>query len=36
MHDIWCIGILLYECLTGRDPFSPDANLYQDKELFKR
>eukprot|EP00828_Plagiopyla_frontata_P029523 TRINITY_DN381_c0_g1_i1.p1 TRINITY_DN381_c0_g1~~TRINITY_DN381_c0_g1_i1.p1 ORF type:complete len:679 (+),score=130.05 TRINITY_DN381_c0_g1_i1:82-2118(+) len=36
MHDMWCIGVLIYEFLTGRDPFSPDPSQFTSQRAFEK
>jgi serine/threonine protein kinase len=34
--DIWCIGVLVYELLTGRTPFlgSPDSPIKNPQTVY--
>ena len=34
--DIWCIGVLVYELLTGRTPFlgSPDSPIKNPQAVY--
>ena len=36
MHDMWCVGVLIYEFLTGRDPFSPDPSQFTSQRAFEK
>ena len=34
--DIWSIGVLIFELITGKAPFTPPSNITDAKEMQKK